>query len=273
MTPPGGRVPEDRSVLVLDDAGGERAELVARLRRLGFRASACKTADEVRDRLGDPRHRIGALILPPAVPVIDLAAALADWRARVSAGRLGCVIEGERPDAETLRRLAEAGIGLALWRPWPEAALRFQVNQALDDGPHVRQRQAPRAPLARQVRVLSRAWVRPATLYSLSAGGAFVETQRPAPPGAELELEISLPECDVTAAAQVVYANVPGNLRRASLPLGMGVRFTRVGAPALRAIERSVAAASLGLAVAEPRTARAEADRGWLRRFVRARGD
>lgn len=265
-------MPDDRSVLILDDAEGERAELVARLRRLGFRATSCKTADEVRDRLGDPRHIIGALMLPPAVPVVDLPAALADWRSRVSAGRPGFVVEGERPDPETLRRLAEAGLGLALWRPWPDAALRFQVNQALDDGPHVRQRQAPRAPLARQVRVLSRAWVRPATLYSISAGGAFVETARPAPPGADIELEISLPECDVTAAAQVLYANVPGNLRRASLPLGMGVRFTRVEAPALRAIERCVSAASLGLAVAEPRAARAEADRSWLRRFVRTRG-
>lgn len=264
-------MPDDRAVLLLDDADGERAELATRLRRVGLRPLRAKTPDEVAARIGDPRHIIGALVLPPLVPVMDLRAALADWRSRVSGGKLGCVVEGERPEADALRRLSEAGVWLALWRPYPDAALRFQLNQALDDGPHVRRRGAPRVPVARQVRVLARAVVRPATLYSLSAGGAFVETPRPAPPGAQLELELSLPDCDVAASAEVIYANVPGNLRRASLPLGMGLRFTRLSAEGERAIERCVSSAALGLAVADPRTARAAADRGWIRRFVRPR--
>jgi hypothetical protein len=267
----GATVPEERAILVLDDADGERAELATRLRRLGLRPLRAKTSDEVSARIGDPRHTIGALVLPTVVPVMDLRAALAEWRARVSRGKLGCVVEGERPDTEALRRLSDAGVWLALWRPYPDAALRFQINQALDDGPHVRRRATPRVPVARQVRVLSRAVVRPATLYSLSAGGAFLETPRPAPPGAQLDLELALPDCDVVACAEVLYANVPGNLRRDSLPLGMGVRFTRMSPEAERAIERCVSSAALGLAVADPRTARAEADRGWMRRFVRRR--
>jgi hypothetical protein len=267
----GGTVSDGRSILILDDADGERAELATRLRRLGIRPLRAKTPDEVSARIGDPRHTLGALILPPVVPVMDLRAALADWRSRAPGEKLGGVVEGQRPDAEALRRLSDAGVGLALWQPYPDAALRFQVNQALDDGPHVRRRSAPRVPMARQVRVLARAVVRPATLYSLSAGGAFLETQRPAPPGAKLELELSLPDCDVPASAEVLYANVPGNLRRASLPLGMGVRFTRLSPEAERAIERCVSAAALGLQVSDPRTARGEADRSWMRRFVRRR--
>jgi hypothetical protein len=43
--------------------------------------------------------------------------------------------------------------------------------------------------------------------------------------GAELEMEIRLPSGPVSLSAIVMFANVPGNLQRPNLPLGMGVRF------------------------------------------------
>ena len=43
--------------------------------------------------------------------------------------------------------------------------------------------------------------------------------------GASLELAISLPGCFIKVASRVAFANVPGNLERPNLPLGMGVRF------------------------------------------------
>jgi hypothetical protein len=43
--------------------------------------------------------------------------------------------------------------------------------------------------------------------------------------GAEVEVELLLPDTTVTLAGSVAFANVPGNLQRPNLPLGMGVHF------------------------------------------------
>ena len=43
--------------------------------------------------------------------------------------------------------------------------------------------------------------------------------------GAEVTLEIRIPGSSIHTRALVVFSNVPGNLQRPNLPLGMGVRF------------------------------------------------
>jgi len=53
----------------------------------------------------------------------------------------------------------------------------------------------------------------------------------------------------VRAAGVVVYTNVPGNLHRDNLPVGMGVRFTDLAEPAGAAIRRLVAETALALAI------------------------
>jgi hypothetical protein len=37
---------------------------------------------------------------------------------------------------------------------------------------------------------------------------------------------LPLPSCDLRLSGEVVMTNVPGNLVRGNLPVGMGVRFT-----------------------------------------------
>jgi hypothetical protein len=43
--------------------------------------------------------------------------------------------------------------------------------------------------------------------------------------GAKLELKLPLPGGPLCVRSDVVFSNVPGNLRRPNLPIGMGVRF------------------------------------------------
>lgn len=268
MTPGGVPVGSERAaVLVIDAAGDERSVLSGRARRLGFRVVRAKTPEEAVRALQDPRRPVAACVLPPDLPVVDLRAALADYRARAQ-GPLGWVVAGLRPRPEGLRRLEEAGVELALWDPFPDAALRYQLNLALDDEPHVQERERVRVPLARKARILGRTHVRTAPLYTLSTGGAFIETARPAPRRAEISLELVLPDCDVGLRARVLYTNVPGNLRNERLPLGMGIGFEDISAGVERAIEQCVSATALSLCVGDPRQARQRQNRGWLRRFV-----
>jgi hypothetical protein len=55
--------------------------------------------------------------------------------------------------------------------------------------------------------------------------------------GAEVDLELRLPGRPVTLRAEVVFTNLPGNLQRENLPLGMGVRFLELS-PETEAILR-----------------------------------
>ena len=77
-----------------------------------------------------------------------------------------------------------------------------------------------------------------AKIYCLSAEGAYLATPRPSLPKALIHFSLPLASGDLRLSGEVVMTNVPGNLVRGNLPVGMGVRFTGN----TREIERSILA-------------------------------
>jgi hypothetical protein len=75
------------------------------------------------------------------------------------------------------------------------------------------------------VRIRSGGREKPAKVYSLSPRGAYLATARPSLPRSLVWLSLPLPEGDLKVSGEVVMTNVPGNLVRRNLPIGMGVRF------------------------------------------------
>ena len=115
---------------------------------------------------------------------------------------------------------------LALWDPIDEHTLRFQANRALASSEIVRgSRGSLRAPADWPVAVWTGTRRKPARIYSLSAGGAFLSTGRPSLPQARLRIDLPASPGPLRLQARVVMTNVPGNLIRDNLPTGMGVRF------------------------------------------------
>jgi hypothetical protein len=229
---------ERRTVLVVD-AGGHPLEPAAqRLRLLGIPALRAKTGGEARAALADPRAAIGAVMIPPDPPTLDLPRALRALSTTPDGVRCVLLACGPRPDATTRARLREAGARLALWEPFDDAVLRFQVNRALageQAGAGVARR-AERVPAAWPVEVRLGSRARPARLYSLSARGAFLETAGPSLRRALVHITLPLPGEDLRVAGEVVCTNVPGNLRRRNLPIGMGIRFLGLSAEAERTL-------------------------------------
>jgi len=256
-------MPSRPTILVFASGQDEGDTLARRVRDVGFRPAVAKTPDAARSIVEEPRFGVGAALLSTDLPVVDLTAALDGLRTRANSGRVEFVAIGARPDAAGVERLREAGVSLGVWEPYPDAALRFQLNRALDDGTPPRDREAERVPIARRARIVSGRFAKAATLYTLSTGGAFIETPRPSPGGARVLLELVLPSCDVVVEGRVVYTNVTGNLRRANLPVGMGVVFHEPAPDAVRAIEECVREATRCITL--------EADppqrEGWLQRL------
>jgi hypothetical protein len=88
-----------RTVLVVD-AGGHPLEPAAqRLRLLGIPALRAKTGAEARAALVDPRAAIGAVLIPPDPPTLDLPRALRALSTTPDGTQLALLVCGPCPDA------------------------------------------------------------------------------------------------------------------------------------------------------------------------------
>lgn len=225
------------TLLVLDCGLSSFARLVVRARGVGLHAQPAKTPDDARELLRARRHAIGAAVIPPDLPAADLGAALDELR-ELAAWQLGILVAGPRPDASRCDRLRRAGVDLALFEPYDDHTLRFQLNRALAEGRDLRRpRGALRAPADWDVVVRTGQREKPARVYTVSSAGGYVATPRPSQRGALVFLTLPLPEGAVRVTGRVVMTNVPGNLQHENLPLGMGVQWTGTAPEVASAIQ------------------------------------
>jgi len=158
----------------------------------------------------------------------DLPAALRVLGEHGAGGSIRWVAFGPRPSPDELAGLRRAGVGFALFEPASDEELRFVVNQALHRNGASVPRIEQRVPADLPARIVTKNGEKVALIYNLSATGAYVATPRPTLRGGSVQLLFSLPGGEVMLAAQVMWNNVPGNLRRFNAPIGMGLRFTSV---------------------------------------------
>src|SRR5574338_693280 len=223
-----------RDLLLLGANAPEMELLRTRAARLGYRVVPAKTPDQAHALLRVGGTRIGAVIVPSELPVVDLRAALDALRRLVPAHELAWIAAGRDPGAAGRERLRLAGIHLALFDPVDSHTLRFQLNRALAgrrlSSAH---RRTVRAPADRPVAVRVAGRRKEGRLYSVSASGGFVALDQPSLARSRVGLEFALPDFGrMDVQARVVMTNVPGNLPRPSLPWGMGVQFEDVDAAA-----------------------------------------
>ena len=221
------RVSKRVTLLLIDAGASPMARLSQRLRELGYRVLRTKTVEQGRAALSDPRFAMTVALIPPDLPVPDLDRALAALRAPARGPVLHFVATGAKPDANERSLLRHAGVAFALWEPFDDHTVQFQINRALAGvtSPS-RRRQAMRVPTNWPVRVTTGKREKQAKIYCISAEGAYLATPRPSLPKALIHFSLPLPSGDLRLSGEVVMTNVPGNLVRANLPTGMGVRFT-----------------------------------------------
>jgi hypothetical protein len=216
-----------RTVLFVDCGSHPLLELATRARRVGFRVLRAKTPEDAREALRDGRHAVGAVVIPPDLEAPDLALAVEGFRELVPDRELSVLVGGPRPGSSECGRLRDAGAELALFEPLDDHTLRFQLNRAAAGPPSgLAERRALRVPTDWPVRVRMGGREKPARVYCVSSTGAYLATSRPSFRGSLIYLTLPLPGGPVDVAGRVVMTNVPGNLVRENLPLGMAVQFT-----------------------------------------------
>jgi hypothetical protein len=216
-----------RTVLFVDCGNHPLLDLATRARRVGFRVLRAKTPEDAREALRDGRHAVGALVIPPDLTAADLALALRSFRELAAGHDLAVLVGGTRPSADEFERLRDSGAELSLFEPLDDHTLRFQLNRAVAGQPSgSAERRAVRAPTDWPVRVRIGGREKPARVYCVSATGVYLATARPSFRGSLLYVTLPLPGGAVDVAGRVVMTNVPGNLVRENLPLGMAVQFT-----------------------------------------------
>lgn len=196
--------------------------LAGRIFLLGPRTAFAETPEDAL-----PVVRTGAIAaaLVCSEPPFDPASpALRGLRKAAPGGALPLVVSGPRPGPRELDAFRSAGATLALFEPFSHGELRFVLNRARH-APTEESRDALRVPTDLVGRAESGTGPKPVSVYNLSVGGAFLETMRPTGAGGRITVELPLPGRNLRAQALVVSTNVPGNLQRPNLPMGMGVQF------------------------------------------------
>jgi len=213
--------------IILIETDPRRTETLAtQLVRLGIEPLRVSDTADALDIVKSRQYAISAVLVPSEFPAKALHRALKSIRRREPA--LPAMAYGKIPDRSQRKNLRRAGVLLALWDGYDEGVLRFQINRLTSGENQNSVRGSRRAPTHTAVRVLVGGREKPGVLYSISEGGCFIETQRASMDGARLQTVFVLEERSFDLEGVVAFANVPGNLQRPNLPLGMGVHFQNV---------------------------------------------
>jgi hypothetical protein len=220
----------NKDLLLLGANAPDMEVLRTRLVRIGYRVVPAKTPEQAHTFLRVAGTRIGAVIVPSDMPVMNLRGALDFMRRLSPTVPLAFLGAGREPGAEGRQRLRQAGIQIPIFDPLDLHTLRFQVNRALAAGrPMHRHRTTLRAPADWPVVAKSGVRQKEGRIYSISASGAFLSIAQPWMVKARVELRLAIPSGGaVTASGRVVMTNVPGNVMKRNLPFGMGVHFDQV---------------------------------------------
>jgi hypothetical protein len=234
-------VRNERSQILLFGFGKAHDELAGRIVVLGYRALRAGDADSAVDLIRRQDQPARVVLFSTDAPFADRTLDLRRMSEASGALGLRCIVSGEQPNASLIAALKRDGVRFALWRGFSDADLRFTLNMALYDETRGQIRPALRVPANLIARVKSGAGEKAGMLYNLSQTGAFIETARPSPPSGRITLTLEFPDGAVSSPAEVVFANVPGNLQKPNLPLGMGVKFTSLPVATRERIAKFVA--------------------------------
>ncbi len=210
-------------ILLVESDVTQTDTLATQLVRLGVEPIRVADLAEAVETVKSRQYAVAAVLLPSDLPGKLIRKAIKSMRRREP--MLPAMAFGKEPDSTQRKYFRQAGVLLALWDGYDEGMLRFQLNRLVSGEQQTVARGSRRAPTHTPTRIRVGGREKTGTIYSLSEGGCFIESPRASMEGAELRLLFLLDERPFEIEGIVAFSNVPGNLQRPNLPLGMGIRF------------------------------------------------
>lgn len=215
----------DYHVLVLDEPQGPLGPVAVRLIRAGVNVLYAPHPEEARLLMWQDDSDVRALIVHPQADAAVVRSLFEEGSGPDGTEMRAVIAVGPAPTPEVRARLRAAGAEWAIFGRYDDSALRFVLNTAVSLPEELSPRREARAPC------MSFAWIQLGStrnfgvFYSLSAGGAYVETATPVPKGSLIDLEFQLEKRCYQVRAEVIYRNDAGDTASRNLPPGMGVLF------------------------------------------------
>lgn len=231
-------MPTSHFVLLIEPDPHRTETLAAQLVRLGVEPIRVGDLGEATKLVAARAYLFAGVLVPTTLAPARVAKALESMRETESL--LPAMAYGKAPDPAHRKTLRQAGVQLALWDGYDEGVLRFQINRLISGEQISAERTSRRIPTHAPARILVGGREKQGILYSLSEGGCFIETPRASMDGARLRTLFEIDGERFEVEGIVAFANVPGNLQRPNLPLGMGIRFDRPDAVTGNAIARVI---------------------------------
>jgi hypothetical protein len=227
-------------VMLIEGFPGQFNDLARRIRLQGAEPVMADGLADATNLMPIGEQGVAAVLLDAGLASRALKKEVSRLRAAAGSLELFLLAVGQPASSAGRKKLRAAGIRYALWEPFDDAVLRFQLNRAWNADRDDHKRASPRIPTYLHAQIGGTQRVKDGVVYSLSLQGAFVETSRASMSGAVVDIAIRLPGCFIETKARVVFANVPGNLQRPNLPLGMAVRFERLDSDTERKLKSYV---------------------------------
>jgi hypothetical protein len=215
----------DRRALVLDTSASALGTAALALVSQGIDPLYAPDVDEAFLLACEYRERVAALVVPGALPLAGLDAALARIGPRLPFGRDAVLIVAPPRQRAHIGALRERGIRWVLWEPYEAAELRFVVAAALASGDALEPRRGLRVPIRLPVSLRHERATRDAEIRNLSVGGAYVALDAPPEIGASVLLEFPIGERLLRTHAQVAHRREAPAESTSEVGPGMGVAF------------------------------------------------
>jgi hypothetical protein len=214
----------ERFALILDPTGGQLGVEALGLIKRGIDPLYAKEVDEA-VLLAQDDERVGALVLPGALPLEALEAMLARVAPLLWAGADAVVLVAPPRERALMRALRDLGIRWVLHAPYDAAELRFAVAAALATEDDLDPRSGLRVPIRLAARVTDASGAREACLRNVSVGGAYLALPEPPAVGTTVAVEMAFGDQPLAARGRVAHRLAEPLPGRAELEPGFGIAF------------------------------------------------
>jgi len=219
-----------KKILIADDTYPIRIMLEEILTDAGYQVITAEDGEQAWRYLSDPKNKIDLLILDLLMPKLSGFEVLKKIQTELGGKKFPIlVISGVFKNPKEIAKIRQMGADGFLTKSVVVDEILYRVNAFFCPAPK-KQRRYPRVFCNFPVEYQYNGSRHSSYITTLSLGGCFVRTLKPAPEGQRIIIKIMIPELrkEVSASGKVVWVNRWDENRKPNTLPGMGIEFIEI---------------------------------------------